>query len=174
MNSEWHDLLTNTFDKQKLVDYLNSNPQLFEGTAKLAYEKRHPQSWRACWVLEHVMSKDDPRLSQHVSAMIKKLSELEDGHQRELLKILQKMTLDDEQEGRLFNAALTIWEKVSKKPSVRFKAFTYMTSVIRKYPELWTDMQFVVQQEYLETLSPGVKSSVLKQLEKLRYAIDPN
>ena len=55
-----------------------------------------------------------------------------DGHWRELMKIVAVMRLNDEQEGRLFDMAMQQWQDPDKQPSVRWKAFQFITAMVEK------------------------------------------
>ncbi len=90
--------------------------------------------------------------------MIKK----KDGHQRELLKILYRMELSEEQEGIVFDLCMNVWEQVGKAPSVRHNAFRMISRIASKYPGLSNEIAMITQEHYLETLSPGVRRSVMK------------
>jgi len=121
-----------------------------------------PQGWNAAWLLEHCVMKNDPRIRKHVSSLIQSLNGKRDGHQREILKILMKMELKDDQEGFLFDECMNIWESIGKSPSVRISAFSIMAGIAKKYPELKHELEFLTQEQYTETLSPGIKHSFNK------------
>ena len=57
------------------------------------------------------------------------------GVQRELLKILLQMELNEEDEVFLFDVCVKVWEKINKKPSVRLTALKFMVEIAKKYPE---------------------------------------
>jgi len=75
------------------------------------------------------------------------------------------MELNEEQEGYLFNVCVTIWEKINKKPSVRFTAFKFIIKIANKHPELSNEIAFFTQNQYFISLSPGVKKSIFKMLK---------
>ncbi|MFC2103688.1 hypothetical protein ACFLSS_04585, partial [Bacteroidota bacterium] len=90
----------------------------------------------------------------------------DDGHQRELLKILLLMELDEEYEGILFDVSMNLWESINKKPSVRFTAFKFIVKTAKKYPEIAKEISFLTQNHYLESLSPGVKHSISRMIKE--------
>lgn len=155
------------FHKPEMVNYLAEHPDDFQEAIALAISDKQPYSWRAAWLLWSCMEKDDPRIREHIPAIISAIKSLPDGHQRELMKILQLMELEEEHEGVLFDICASIWEKILKKPSVRYNAFITMVKIAEKYPELLNDLGFLAQTQYLETLSPGVKRGIYKMLEKI-------
>ena len=56
------------------------------------------------------MNKDDPKIKKHLAKIIKSIEGKNDGHQRELIKIVRKMSLNEDQEGLFFDVCMNIWE----------------------------------------------------------------
>lgn len=75
------------------------------------------------------------------------------------------MELNEEQEGILYDYCVNIWETLSKKQSVRFHAFKTLVETARKYPELSTEITALADEQYTETLTPGVKASITRMAE---------
>jgi len=78
------------------------------------------------------------------------------------------MELNEENEGFLFNLCVSIWEKTGKVPSVRYTAFKFILKVIKNYPELSREIDFYIQDQYLDSLSPGVKRAILRMANELK------
>ena len=76
------------------------------------------------------------------------------------------MELNEEYEGFLYNVCLTVWEKINKKPSVRFTAFKFIIKIAKKYPDLSHDIAFFSQNQYLNSLSPTTKRSIFKMIKE--------
>lgn len=161
-------LLSQSARKEVLLNYLNVHPESVEEVIQIALTTTLPQCWRACWLLFHYCESEDIRLIPHRSELIKAIANKSDGHQRELIKLIGRMDLDEDHEGRLFDQCMSIWESVKKKPSVRMMAFRYIVTVVKKYPELWGEVVHLTQPHYLDSLTPGVLNSVTRQIEQLR------
>ena len=80
-------------------------------------------SWQACWLLWSCIDNNDPRVQDHIQRILDNIRTKSDGHQRELIKILLEMHLDEEQEGYLYDLCVSLWKQTEKIPSVRFTAF---------------------------------------------------
>jgi hypothetical protein len=102
-----------------------------------------------------------------VDSLIETLPSLKEGHQKQTIIILMKMQLDDEQEGKLFDASLNIWENVKLIPSTRISAMKFILSLVNKFPELKEEIKLWTQEQYTESLSPGIKDSLNKQIHKI-------
>ncbi len=105
-----------SFYKPEMVAYMAGHPEEFKNAIELAISERQPYAWRAAWLLWSCMEKNDPRIKEYIPAIISVLKSMPDGQQRELLKILHLMDLDEESEGILFETCVNVWEKVHKQP----------------------------------------------------------
>jgi len=165
--SNLSDLLATLHQKETLITFMNEHPGSFEEALALAETDEQPQCWRACWMLFHTMVDNDERIQPKISRLIEVLPDKEDGHKRELIKILSRMELDDDQEGKLFDICMTIWESVKKIPSVRMMAFRLIVKVISKYPELKSELTYMMEPQYTDSLSPGIRNSVVRQFDSI-------
>ncbi len=142
-----------------MINFLKENPDLFDETIAISLGNLKPQSWRATWLVGHCIKANDKRIKPYINSILKEIKKKEDGHQREFLKIILKMKLNDKQEGTLFDICISIWEDINKSSSVRIFAFTTLSNLIKKYPELITEIEFLTENHYAETLSPGIRKS---------------
>lgn len=172
MTPELNDILLGRLRKAELLAFLEKNPDLFEETIKVCLGDIEPQSWRAAWLVYHYMDDNDPQLHPYLDAILERLPAKGDGHQRELLKIIDRMKLDEEQESMLFDICFTIWEEIDKSPSPRGMAFLILLKMAQKYPELKNEISHLTQPHYMDTLSPGIKHSMNKILRKLNWQED--
>lgn len=153
--------------KSEMIDFMSNHPEAFDQAIKLALENEENFSWRAAWLVAGVMEKNDQRVRPFIQKIIDALPDRDDGHQRELLKILLKMELDEDFESLLFDLSVTLWEQVRKQSSVRYYAFQGMMKVVEKYPELKNEILSLTQPHFVNALSPGVRKSVHKSINEL-------
>jgi len=154
-----------TSNKAGMMAYMAEHPEEVETAICLALTDRKPHARRAATLVWSCIVEDDERVRPFMNEIIAALPAKSDDHQRELLKILLPMTLDDEQEGTLFNVAVSLWEQIGKNPSVRFTAFRMMAKIARDHPELASEMKLYTQPEYLETLWVTAKKSILGMIK---------
>lgn len=174
MDTEIANLLTQRIKKSQLINWANSQPDSFPSIIAIAISNHLPECWRACWLLNHLIDENDERVRTHISNLIKAVPGKTEGHQRELIKVLAKMELDDEQEGKLFDICTTLWKSVRKIPSLRMIAFRFMHELMTKYPDLKSELSYLVQPEYLESLSPGIRKSIKRSFQsELRLTLCP-
>jgi hypothetical protein len=148
-----------------MIAHMKDHPEDIDEAIKLAVVDKQPYSWRAAWLLWSLIDENDPRIKPYIKDIIDSIATKADGHQRELLKILLKMELNEDHEGYVFNICMNLWEQINKKPSVRFTAFVFIVKLAKKYPELRNELKFLTQIQYMETLSPGVKRSLARMIK---------
>lgn len=166
MTSSLEIALTKQF-KDKAMHYLVEHPEEFDGVIRLALSDRPKICWRAAWMINGNISQNDARITPFIDKILEVLPKKEDGHQRELIKILDRMELSEDQEGLLFDYCVTIWESVRMKPGTRHAAFKMMLKVAANYPELKHEILVLTQPQFVNSLSPGIKNSVRKMMAGL-------
>ncbi|MFV1883090.1 MAG: hypothetical protein ACMZ7B_01170 [Balneola sp.] len=154
-------------DKPNMVQFLYDHPEFFNDAISLALSDKQPIAWRAAWAIGGTLPENAEKISAFIPDILSKLSELQDGHQREFIKILLQSDLDDDQQGQLFDICVTIWEQVRKKASVRYFAFQVMADLVKKYPELSHEVLSLTQPQYINSLSPGIRQGVLKIMHQI-------
>jgi len=152
--------------KAEMVSFIRAHPEYYEEAIDLTVADKQPYSWRAAWLLWSCIEKNDPRVQGHIQRILDNIRNKSDGHQRELIKILLEMHLDEEQEGYLYDLCVSLWKETEKKPSVRFTAFNCIQKIARKYPDLTNELVLLTQDKFMDSLSPGVRRSILKMIKR--------
>ena len=172
MESELEKILTGNY-KAEMILYLKQHSEAFEEAILLALSDKKPYSWRAAWILWSSMDYNDKRIQTYVQKIIEILPSKTDNIKRELMMILQRMEIDEDLEGKLFDICLNIWEQTDKQASVRHNAFRLIVKIAKKHPELLKEIIFLTESQYLESLSNGVKRAVLKLLANIQTDHSP-
>ena len=168
MEESLQHILTARLRKEEMTAFLKKHPEQFEQVINTALTDKQPEAWRAAWLLNHCMKENDQRLKAHIKTITMIISTKQDGHQRELLKVLDIMELSEKHDGLLFDVCMTIWEAIHKSPSVRGTAFMHLIKIFQKYPELNNEIEYLTQSHYTATLSPGIKHSLNRIIEELK------
>jgi len=151
-----------------MISFMETHPDAFKEAIELAVSDKQPYSWRAAWLLWSCMVENDQRIQSSIGKIMNAITTKKDDHQRELIKMLLHMELNEKHEGFLFNLCISIWEKISKKPSVRYTAFKFIVKMAKKYPELADEIKLLLQNQYLDPLSPAAKKSIDKMLNSIK------
>ena len=166
MESAFEHKLMNSY-KDEMISFMNAHPEFFDQAIKLAISDKQPYAWRAAWLLWSCMEENDNRIQKYIDSIVKSLKDKDDGHQRELLKILYRMKPKEKHDGILLKHCIDIWQQIDKTPSVRFNALKFIIKIVKKHPDLSREITFLIQDQYLETLSPGVKKSISRMMREL-------
>jgi hypothetical protein len=113
------------------------------------------------------MEDNDKRIKKYIKPILTSIKSKKDGHQRELLKILYRMELTDKGEGIIFDICIRLWEQISKDPSVRITALKFIIKIAKEHPELLNEIKVLMQDHYLNPLSPGVKKAVKRMMNEI-------
>jgi len=159
--------LINHFNKEELISAINESDNLFNQMVEITLSNRNPKSWRAPWIISQTIHKNDSRIVPHFETFVKAIDGKKDGYQRELLKIIDRMDIPEEFEGVLFDMCSSIWEIPKKSPATRIVAFKIMLKIARKYPDLKSEITFLTQKHYIETLSPGIQNSLKRMMKEV-------
>lgn len=165
--SELEVMFSDRISIEAMVKVVNASSENFNEAIQLACMNKEPQSWRAAWILGHCTIKNDVRVADHINTLIAAVDRKKDGHQRELIKLIIKNKLNEDQEGLLFDACMNIWEIPRKSSSVRYFAFQFIVSTAKKYPELKQEIDFLTQPEYLDSLSPGIRKGLENRIKEI-------
>jgi len=90
-------IFINRYRKEEMISFLEQHPNQFNKAIKISLSKDEKKAWRAAWLIGHCMLDNDERLQPYIRQIIISLKNKKDGHQRELLKVLEKMVI-----GRVF------------------------------------------------------------------------
>ena len=77
----------------------------FDFLLKHMMEDVKPTSWRSAWVVGQLMDENDTRVKKILPKIIKSIKGKNDGHQRELIRIVRRMKLFKKQ---INNFAITM------------------------------------------------------------------
>ena len=166
MNSQLKSKLLSSY-KEEMVAFLKSHPEYFNEALDLAISDDQPFAWRSAFYLGSCMDDNDARVKKYIKPILTRIKSKNDGHQRELLKILYRMKLSDKEEGIVFDTCIRLWEQIGKDPSVRITALKFILKIAKPHPELLNEITPLMQDHYLELLSPGVKQSVNRMIQEL-------
>jgi hypothetical protein len=153
--------------KDGMMDYVAEHPGCIPELVSLALSGDKTLGWRAAWLLADTMEPNDSRVQPFAQQLMQHIPDCRDGHQRELIKVLLKLELDEETLGAFFDLAVTLWEDTSKAPAVRYYAFAAMRKTAERYPELTHEITALAAFPYVQTLSPGIRGSILQQVAEL-------
>lgn len=148
METKLEQVLTHSH-KERMILYLRKYPEDFEEAIELAIADKQPYSWRAAWLLWSVMDENDGRLQDNAKRIVKVIPNRKYNQQRELLKILYKLEINEKLEGLLFDECVTLWKNINIQASVRYNALKILVKMVKKYPDLSSEIIFLTRNQYV-------------------------
>ena len=121
-------------------------------------------SWIHAWQINHAKKTELNKLEEQIKKNISAIDGKKDGHQRELLKVLLKLNLTDDQLSLLWDICLRIWLDIQKQSSVRISAYKILVNTAKKYKPLSDELIRLTEDKHVSSLSNGIKNSTYKNL----------
>lgn len=157
--------------KVDMIAHMEQHPEDLPLLISCAFVNETNSAWRACWLLWHCTEENDALLKPQLPKMVELLPMAEESHQRELLRILLKMEIDEKQEGLLFHHCVDLWIKREAIPSLRHNALVLILRIAKKHRELIPEVEQITEKHYMETLTHGVRRSMEKRLKSFYKSI---
>lgn len=166
MPSELKEVLTNTY-KKGMISWMETHPEAFEELVEMALSEDPECAWRAAWLLWSCITENDPRLIGRIKDFVDVLPQKSGPQQREYLILLAKMDIEPELAGKVFEHCVQIWINPTLQASQRYNAFKLMSVVAKNYPELKTELQLMVEDDFFTGLTENVRKSVFRMMKGL-------
>ncbi len=125
------------------------------------------KDWCLIWQINTLKDFDFSHLKSLIPVCISALKYQHHGFQREILKLIQKIDIEDDLTGILWDTCLSLWLNTKNKPSTRIKALELLTPIAVKYPSLRIEFLELNTRAHIEALSPGIRRSCLKIIQLL-------
>lgn len=151
--------------KETMKPFVNEYPEILTTAVEFALTDRLPFSWRAAWLINNTMEYNDARILPKAGKIISYIPEAPDNQRRELLKILFHLQLTKNQKMKLFTVCGRLWKDIALESSVRGTALQMILSICGDFPALNTELELLLTEQYLSTLTPGIRKSLLNKLK---------
>lgn len=138
----------------------------FQQTLKIAISSDE-KAWKAAWILNQAAKKCELPFQKYDRKICRAIPGKPSNQKRELLRLLEKIELNEENSGYIFDTAVSCWEDRGAQSSSRMVGFRLIFKIAKRYPELVAEIKSITDEEFLEGLSPGIKRSVLLRLDAL-------
>ena len=159
--------LTTRIHKESLLEKIKASESNIEKLFQWSLSTEQPLGWRATWMMKQLLRKNDPRLVPFVAPALDRFMEFNESQKREWLRTLLDQQISEDEEGKLFDLCINEWKKIHNHPALRSTAIQHLIKIIKKFPELKGELNHLMEAAYLESLSPAIKKSAMKQWQSL-------
>jgi hypothetical protein len=168
MNSELVQMLSQRRPKNALLEYC-THWNCWEDLVPIAFCDDKNLAWRAIWLLTFLSEKELAELEINPLELMHKARKQGGSFQREVFKLLEKLSLTEEFYGYYMEWAIEEWCQLKNPSSVRIAALRAMVRVGQHYPELLPEIKELGHKEWLEGLSPAIGQQAQKIFTGIRF-----
>ncbi|WP_421750787.1 hypothetical protein [Croceimicrobium sp.] len=148
--------------KEELQKYSN-NPDYHQYLREVCLSNDQQINWRAAWLLADLPAKDLQQIFPSAQILIELLATPQkDGYLREIVKIINQLELNEDEEGLFYEAALKLWENLAMASATRIHAIRSLFKIAEVYPELKLELEAYNDDYYFQGLSPGIARQIRK------------
>tara|TARA_B100000795_G_scaffold224997_1_gene180605 strand:+ start:328 stop:840 length:513 start_codon:yes stop_codon:yes gene_type:complete len=169
MSAQLLTLIEVRVDKEKIIYILDNEGDNVGFNFLVTHMQKEIKnsSWSSTCIINNALKKNYLRIINSLIRIIKSIIGKQDGHQRELLKVVRKMTLSEKNEGLFFDTCMQFWEGIKKKPATRNYAGLSIIEMAKKYTDIINQLDYLTSPYYTKTLSPVIKRIFERELTKL-------
>ena len=121
-------------------------------------------SWIHAWQINHVKKTELIKIQKQVDKIISAIDGKNDGHQRELLKVLLKLNLTDDQLSLLGHLSPYLARYPKTIFGFEISAYKILVNTAKKYKPLSDELIRLTEDKHVSSLSNGIKNSTYKNL----------
>jgi hypothetical protein len=137
---ELHKVLVKGMAKRAADDLAamaNSNPELYLKLLDAIASGEQTHAMKASWVLGHAARMDKNPAQKHGHRLLQLLLQAKvGGVQREILKVLELVSLSEEDEGRFVDLCFELLRRPGLDVAIRYYCLRVLRQKVKKYPEL--------------------------------------
>ena len=152
--------------REKAIDQISNND--IEKTVDFI-TSTHRKAWRGAWLLRQAMYNNDKvSVDEQIKTICIAIKNKPSNQQRELLRLIEASNISKENEGIVFDQAVSCWEDFGNKGSTRVVGLRLALRIAENYPTLKQEILRLCEDRYLDGLSPGIKHSVRIMIRSIK------
>jgi hypothetical protein len=152
----------------RLADYIGDDTHKFATLMDLFLQGEYRITQRSAWVVGYLGQKYPQLLAPYWAKVLRYCQgEVPDAVKRNVLRILEDVSIPEHLEGELVDWCFKILETPQEAGAIRAFAMTVAYNICRKYPELAQELKSLI-----ETFMPEEKPSFVSRGRKIIKALD--
>ncbi len=150
-----------------------SHPEYYPVLMEVALYSKHPNSWRAAYLVDKIHEADQDLILPYINKIIEQLKlENHNGKKRHFLKQISLNKIPEIHQGFLLDYSLNSFTSAKEAIAVRVNAMQILFNISEKEPELKPEILAVIEHEMEYHSTAGILSRGKKLAKKLRRQIN--
>jgi hypothetical protein len=162
------DLIVSWENLPLLFRQLESEPENLQLLINLAFENRHPKSWRAAYLADQINDKHPELIAPFISEMILQLkTEKNSSKKRHYLKLISQHNFSEKYHSFLVDYCLKCFTSAGEPIANRVHAMQILFHISEKEPDFKPELLSIIEHEMELHPTPGIVSRGKKLAKKL-------
>jgi hypothetical protein len=162
------DLIVSWENLPLLVRQLETEPENLQLLMDLAFENRHPKSWRAAYIADQINDDHPELIAPFISPMISTLkTETNSSKKRHYLKLISQHKFSQKHQAFLVDYCLKCFTSASEPVANRVHAMQILFHISEKEPGFKPELLSIIEHEMELHPTPGIVSKGKKLAKKL-------
>jgi hypothetical protein len=154
---------------QKIADWVGKDEQRFKELLYLFLHDEYRVVQRAAWIVSMVAERHKELVESYLEVIVKRMTdkEVHVAVKRNVVRILQFVTIPASLHGDVMNACFSFFENPAETIGVRCFSMTVLAHLAKQYPEIKQEIKLVIEDALENGASAGFKSRAKKTLSDL-------
>ena len=163
------DLIVSWENLPLLVRQFESEPENLQLLINLAFESRHPKSWRAGWIADKINENHPGLITPFIPAMILRLkTEKNSSKKRHYLKLISQHNFPGKYHSFLVDYCLECFCSSGEPIANRVHVMQVLFNISEKEPGFKPELQSIIEHEMELHPTPGIVSRGKKLVKMLK------
>ncbi|QJB37578.1 hypothetical protein HF324_06825 [Chitinophaga oryzae] len=165
------EILAASYKEQILsvVGWIGSDPKRFARLMQLFLEDEYRVVQRSAWIISLVAEKHPELMTPHLPEMVARMETggLPSAVKRNVLRVLQDMTLPPDLHGPVMNACFQYLEDPREMIAIKAFAMTILSNLAVAYPDIKNEIRILLEDLLEHDPSPGIRSRAQKVMKSI-------
>lgn len=152
-----------------IARWIGNDAARFKQLIQLFLEDEYRVVQRSAWIMSIAAEKHPELLTPHLPAMVSRMEEpgLPSAVKRNVLRVLQEISLPRELHGAVMNACFHYIEDPKEMIAIKAFSMTVLANLAKEYPDIKNEIRVILEDLLEHDPAPGIRSRAKKVLGAL-------
>lgn len=155
-----------------IADWIGGDAARFRELMQLFLEDEYRVVQRSAWIISLAGQKHPELLAPHLPAMVARMETggLPSAVKRNVLRVMQEITLPPELHGPVMNACFQYLEDPKEMIAIKAFSMTVLSNLALSYPDIKNEIRVLLEDLLEHDPSPGIRSRAIKVMKAISPA----